>query len=48
LVLHQRLGIVKQPPDERGLAVVNGPAGVEAEDFDGMLRVGHVELKYSD
>ena len=35
LILHQRLRIVEQPADERGFAVVNGAAGVEAEDFDG-------------
>jgi hypothetical protein len=35
LVFHQRLGIVKQPADERGLAVVNAAAGVEAEDSMG-------------
>ena len=34
LVLHQRLGIVEQAPDERGLAVVDAAAGVEAEDID--------------
>ncbi len=41
LVFHQRLGIVKQPADERGLAVINTAAGVEAQKFDGMLCVGH-------
>ena len=34
LVLHQRLRIVEQPADERGLAVVHGAAGVEAENVD--------------
>ena len=34
LVLHQRLRIVEQPADERGLAVIDGAAGVEAEDVD--------------
>ena len=37
LVFHQRLRIVEQPADERGLAVVHRAAGVEAEDFDGMM-----------
>ena len=41
LVLHDRFGIVQEPADERGLAVVHGAAGVEAEDFDGVLRVEH-------
>ena len=41
LVFHQRLGIVKQTADERGLAVINTAASVEAQKFDGMLRVWH-------
>ena len=35
LVLHQRLGVVEQAPDEGGLAVVHTAAGVKAEDVDG-------------
>ncbi len=31
LVFHQRLGIVKQTTDERGLAVINTAASVEAQ-----------------
>ena len=38
LILHQRFGIVEQPADERGLAVVHGAAGVEAEDVDGVMK----------
>ena len=40
LVFHQRLGIVEEPADERGLAVVNAAAGVEAENIDGMMSSG--------
>ena len=38
LVVHQGLGIVKQPADERGLAVVHRPAGVEPEEIDRMVK----------
>ena len=41
LILHQRLRVIEQPADERGLAVVHGAAGVEAEEFGGMRSVGH-------
>jgi hypothetical protein len=45
LVLHQILGIIQQPADERGLAVVHRAAGVESQNFDGMLGVGHWFVK---
>jgi hypothetical protein len=41
LILHQILGIIKQTADERGLAVINTAASVEAQKFDWVLRVGH-------
>ena len=34
LILHQRFRIVEQTADERGLSVVDGAAGVEAENID--------------
>ena len=33
LVLEDRLRVVEQPPDERGLAVVDGPGGGEAQQL---------------
>jgi hypothetical protein len=33
LVGHQRLGVVEEPADERGLAVVDGPGGGEAQEL---------------
>ena len=37
LVFHQRPRVVEQPANERGLAVIDRAAGVEAEDIDGMM-----------
>ena len=49
LVFHQRLRIVEQPADERGLAVIHRAAGVEAEKIDGMMqRDGHAISKVAD
>src|SRR5207302_1722718 len=36
LVFHQALRIVKQPPDQRGLAIIHAAAGVEAQNLNGM------------
>jgi hypothetical protein len=37
LIFHEVLRVVKQAADERGLAVIHGAAGIEAQNFD---RVG--------
>jgi hypothetical protein len=37
----------RNPPRERGLAVVNAAAGVEAQDFDGVLCVGHIKNTFN-
>ena len=41
LVFHQVLRVVEQPSDERGFAVVHRAAGVEPQDFDRVMGVGH-------
>ena len=41
LIFHNGLGIVKQPPDQRALAVINRAAGVKPQQLDGLLRVAH-------
>ena len=41
LILHDRLGVVEQPADERGLSIVHRAAGVEAQQFDRMSRDRH-------
>ena len=46
LVVHQRFGIVEKAADQRGLAVVHRPAGIESEEIDRMMnRYRHENYK---
>src|SRR5262245_5977703 len=47
LVFHQALGIIKQPPDQRGLPVINRAAGVKAQDLYRMLGCMTQKIKIS-
>ena len=41
LVLHEVFRVVKKAADEGGFAIVHGAAGVEPQDFDRVMGVGH-------
>ena len=43
LILHERLGVVEEAADKGRLAVIDGPAGIEAEEVDGMSGSSHGE-----
>jgi hypothetical protein len=39
LILEQKLGLVQEPADERALAVVDAPAGDEAQDRPSLVQL---------